>query len=46
MSSREALIFNLAVAVRRLLIKADKKSSAARFATAVLAEADSALVRR
>ncbi|MDB5538572.1 MAG: hypothetical protein JWQ89_299 [Devosia sp.] len=33
------IIFNLAIAIRRLLIKADKQSSAAKFARRVLAEA-------
>lgn len=39
MTSR-ALIFNMAVALRRLLILTDKRTSAARFAAEVLAAAD------
>lgn len=40
MNERDKLIWNLAVAIRRLLIGADKKSSAARFAAKMADEAD------
>lgn len=39
----QAIIFNLAVATRRLLTKADKRKSAAKFARRVLKDADNAL---
>ena len=43
--TKEQLIFNMALALRRLLILTDKRRDAARFAQQVLVEADKVLDR-
>lgn len=45
LAERDQVVFNLAVALRRVLILVDKRGSAARFATDALAAADRALGR-
>ena len=37
---RDEIIFNMGIAIRRLLLKVDEKSSAAQFANEVLTKAD------
>lgn len=41
--TNQQLIFNLALALRRLLLKVDKRSSAARSAAIILEEAEKVL---